>query len=229
MWSWEENGAERSVTMPAGNLYIDNEQTVLLPRVLDRRENPVFPLHILFFRWGLSGEAVYRFVGMERLEGRDSEGLFERWDFELRDPQFSVYNSSIWIDPDGSRHIVRMRSSHMSIELVRAKGTPADGTLRWGSRCPRLGLYGAGRVGVVWISDEWITTSAKCTCCPATAELSRCGWSIRQAPTAPWKRLCRRMCGACGLFLQDFTLVDGSDMEMEIKGRSARRLEGRFP
>lgn len=226
VWSWEENGAERSVTMPAGNLYIDNEQTVLLPRVLDRRENPVFPLHILF-PVGLSGEAVYRFVGMERLEGRDSEGLFERWDFELRDPQFSVYNSSIWIDPDGSRHIVRMRSSHMSIELVRAKERPQmapyDGevdALGWAYTVPEgwsgmdFGrvdnhlsqvhvLSGDGRTFAVWLVN------------PPSPDRT-----LEEVVQADVRRL--------RSFLQDFTLVDGSDMEMEIKGRSARRLEGRF-
>ncbi|MCC5839438.1 MAG: hypothetical protein JJT96_04865 [Opitutales bacterium] len=226
VWSWEENGAERAITLPAGNLYVDNEQTMHLPRALDRRENPVFPVHILF-PVGLSGEAVYRFIGMEALEGRDADGLFERWDFEMRDAQFSVYNATVWVDPDGPRRVVRMRSSHMSIELARAKERPQmapyEGeidALGWAYTVPdgwsgmdfgRVDnhlnqvhvLSGDGRTFAVWLVN------------PPNPDRT-----LEEAVQADVRRL--------RSFLQDFTVVEGSETEIKIHGRPARRIEGQF-
>ena len=226
VWSWEENGTERSLNLPSGNFYIDNEQTMHVPRALDREENPVFPFHILF-PMGLAAEAVYRFVGMEVLEGQDPERLLERWDFEMSDAQFAVYNGTVWIDPDGPRHVVRMRSSLMTIELARAMERPQmaayDGkidTLRWAYTVPEgwsgmdfgrvdnhlnqvYVMSGDGRTFAVWLIN------------PSNPDRT-----LQDVVQSDVRRL--------RSFLQDYTVVEGSEVETEFHGRPARRFEARF-
>ncbi|MCC5808136.1 MAG: hypothetical protein JJU00_17540 [Opitutales bacterium] len=133
----------RTTELPAGNLYLDNEQFIHITRILDPQTTPLLAFHTIL-PGGMLAEAEQRFEGMETISVAGREVEAEVWQGQLRDPAYSTHRTTTWVDPAPPRHVLRFEQGNVVINLrsvmVRPDMEPLDETLaqfNYNYRIPR--------------------------------------------------------------------------------------------